>query len=166
MGAGKTTLGRALASDLNISFCDLDQYIENRYMKSVNRIFAEYGEDGFRRIESGLLHEVGEFEDVIISCGGSTPLFFDNMDYMKRQGVTVWLDASVPVLLRRLKVARSGRPLIAAMNDSELETFITGELGRRSVCYCRAQFRYDGDSLESAAQISKSVSGLRSLLNL
>lgn len=86
MGSGKTTLGKALARDLGLSFHDLDQYIENRYMKSVSQLFAQYGEQEFRRIESRLLREVGEFDDVIVACGGSTPLIGDNMDYMLSMG--------------------------------------------------------------------------------
>ena len=90
MGAGKTTLGKALADHLGVTFHDLDQYIERRYMMSVGSLFAKYGEQGFRSIESRLLHEVGEFEDIVVSCGGSTPLIGDNMDYMLRQGRTVY----------------------------------------------------------------------------
>ena len=82
MGAGKTTLGRALSNELKLSFCDLDLYIEQRFRKSVSEIFAQKGEQTFREIEKAMLHEVGEFEDIVISCGGSTPLFFDNMDYI------------------------------------------------------------------------------------
>ena len=90
MGAGKTTLGKALAIDMGIDFHDLDQYIERRYMMSISSIFAKQGEEEFRRIESRLLREVGELEDVIIACGGSTPLIGDNMDYMLSQGKTVY----------------------------------------------------------------------------
>ena len=70
MGSGKTTLGRALATDLNAQFIDLDHYIEQRYRKTIAQLFAEKGEEGFREIERRMLHEVGEFEDVIISTGG------------------------------------------------------------------------------------------------
>ena len=66
MGAGKTTLGKALAKDLGVSFIDLDQYIERRFMKTVSQIFATKGEQGFREIESRLLREAGEFDDVIV----------------------------------------------------------------------------------------------------
>lgn len=166
MGTGKTTLGRALALNLDVSFCDLDQYIEQRYMKSIRQIFSEKGEDEFRRIEAGLLREVGEFEDVIVSCGGSTPLFHDNMDYMKMQGDTVWLDSSESVLFRRLKVARSMRPLIASKNDEELLEYIRQECVRRNPYYAQAMYRYSGDNLESVSQIAESVAGIRKLLNV
>ena len=73
MGAGKTTVGKALAKDLGLTFYDLDWYIESRMRKTVKQIFDEQGEEGFRRIEHNMLHEVAEFEDVVISCGGGTP---------------------------------------------------------------------------------------------
>ena len=86
MGAGKTTVGKALSKELNIPFYDLDWYIETRMHKTVKQLFDERGEDGFRIIERNMLHEVAEFENVIISCGGGTPCFFDNMDYLNQQG--------------------------------------------------------------------------------
>lgn len=77
MGAGKTTVGKALAKELGIMFYDLDWYIESRMHKTVKQIFDESGEDGFRQIEHNMLHEVAEFENIVLSCGGGTPCFFD-----------------------------------------------------------------------------------------
>ena len=166
MGAGKTTLGKALAKDLNISFIDLDQYIERRYMKSVSQIFALKGEQGFREIESRMLREVGEFDDVIVSCGGSTPLIGDNMEYMLQHGQTVYLKCDNDTLLRRLKVARSQRPLIASKTDDELAAFIESETKRREPGYLRAEFICPGDRLESRDQISETITYLKQLLDL
>ena len=87
MGAGKTTIGKALSKELGATFYDLDWYIESRMRKTVAQIFAERGEEGFRKMEYNMLHEVAEFENVIISCGGGTPCFFDNMDYLNQQGI-------------------------------------------------------------------------------
>ena len=125
MGAGKTTLGRALAKELNIQFIDLDSYIEERLCKSVSQIFAEKGEAGFRDIERRMLHEAGEFENVIISTGGGTPCFFDNIEYMNGQGTTVFLDVPIDRLFIRLSIARKKRPLIMNKSDEELRSFIT-----------------------------------------
>ena len=83
-------------------FYDLDWYIENRLRKTIQQIFDERGEDGFRRVEYNMLHEVAEFENVIISCGGGTPCFFDNMEYMNGQGETIFLQAEPEVLFRHL----------------------------------------------------------------
>lgn len=166
MGAGKTTLGKALAKDLGVSFIDLDQYIECRYLKSVSQIFASKGEQGFREIESRLLREVGEFDDVIVSCGGSTPLIGDNMDYMLAAGQTVYLKCDNGTLLRRLKSARSTRPLIASKTDEELAAFIESETVRREPGYLKAAFICPGDRLESRDQISETVDYIEELLNL
>ena len=166
MGAGKTTLGKALAKDLGISFIDLDQYIERRYMKTVSQIFATRGEQGFREIESRLLREAGEFDDVIVSCGGSTPLIGDNMDYMLAQGKTVYLRCDNDTLLRRLKAASATRPLIAAKTDEQLADFIESETARREPGYLRAQYICPGDRLESRDQISDTITYLKQLLDL
>ena len=166
MGAGKTTLGKALAKDLGVSFIDLDQYIESRFMKSVTQIFASRGEQGFREIESRLLREVGEFDDVIVSCGGSTPLIGDNMEYMLQHGQTVYLKCNNDTLLRRLKAARSQRPLIASKNDQELALFIESETARREPGYLKAEYICPGDRLESRDQISETVTYLKQLLDL
>lgn len=111
MGAGKTTLGKAFARELGLTFIDLDWYIEERFHRSISDLFHERGEDGFRQLERNMLHEAGEFEDVVISTGGGTPCFFDNMEYMNRQGQTVFLDVPVEVLFRRLRVATQQRPI-------------------------------------------------------
>ena len=166
MGAGKTTLGKALAKDLGVSFIDLDQYIESRYMKSVSQIFAARGEQGFREIESRMLREVGEFDDVIVSCGGSTPLIGDNMDYMLEHGQTVYLKCNNSTLLNRLKVARSQRPLIASKSDEQLAEFIESETARREPSYLRAAYVCPGDRLESRSQISETVEYIENLLDL
>ena len=75
MGAGKTTIGKALERHTSLSFIDLDCYIEGRFRKTISQLFAEKGEASFRELERRMLHEVSEFEDVIISCGGGTPAF-------------------------------------------------------------------------------------------
>ena len=82
MAAGKTTLGRRAAQLLNVEFIDLDAYIESRYRKRISDLFAERGEEGFRDIERRMLHEVAEFDNVLVATGGGTPCFFDNMEYM------------------------------------------------------------------------------------
>ena len=82
MAAGKTTLGRYAAREMRRDFIDLDKYIEARYRKSIADIFASDGEMRFREIERNMLHEVAEFDDVLVATGGGTPCFFDNMAYI------------------------------------------------------------------------------------
>lgn len=166
MGAGKTTLGRALADRLGVTFIDLDNYIEERYRKSISQIFAEKGEDGFRDIERRMLHEVAEFEDVIISTGGGTPCFYDNMDYMNQMGVTVYLQASLERLFIRLSIARKQRPLIKDKSDEELREFIAQQLAKREPHYSRAAHTFMADRLEDKAQIESSVDAFCQQFNI
>ena len=166
MGAGKTTLGKAFARAMGLTFVDLDWYIEERYHKTVRQIFEERGEDGFRELEKRMLHETGEFEDVVISVGGGTPCFFDNMDYMNLVGETVFLDVDVKVLFRRLKVAKQQRPLLANKTDEELVTFIVEALQKRLPFYSKAKYVFNGERLEDRRQIQQSVERLKELLNL
>lgn len=161
MGAGKTTLGRALAEELGLTFIDLDIFIEERYHKSISQIFAEKGEEEFRRMEQRMLHEVSEFEDVIISTGGGTPCFFDNIDYMNRQGTTVYLQVPVERLFTRLSIARKQRPLLKDKNDEELRCFIAEQLEKRAPYYTRAQYNFVADKLEDKTQIADSVENFR-----
>ncbi|MBO7192716.1 MAG: shikimate kinase [Bacteroidaceae bacterium] len=161
MGSGKTTLGRALAEEIGIPFIDLDHYIEKRYCKTIAQLFAEKGEDGFRDIERRMLHEVGDFEDVIISTGGGTPCFFDNIEYMNSQGTTVYLDVPIERLFIRLCIARSKRPLIKDKNDDELMAFITEQLAKRAPHYSKAQYTFKADRLEDATQVKSSVEAFR-----
>lgn len=157
MGAGKTTLGRALARELGIEFIDLDSYIENRMRKSIAQIFAEKGEEGFRDIERRMLHETGEFENVVISTGGGTPCFFDNIEYMNAQGTTVFLDVPLERLFIRLSIARKKRPLIMNKSDDELRQFIAEQLGKRLPYYSKATQSFEADKLEDAVQVDMSV---------
>ena len=157
MGAGKTTLGRALAKELKIEFIDLDNYIEERLCKSISQIFAEKGEEGFREIERRMLHEAGEFENVVISTGGGTPCFFDNIEYMNRQGATVFLDVPVERLFIRLSIARKKRPLIMGKSDEELRCFIAEQLAKRLPHYSKAKQRFTADRLEDVKQIEASI---------
>lgn len=166
MGAGKTTLGKAFAREMKVPFIDLDWYIEERFHKSIPELFRERGEEAFRELERRMLHEAGEFEDVVISTGGGTPCFFDNMDYMNRQGQTVFLDVHPDILFRRLRVATQQRPILQGKTDEELRAFIVEALGKRAPFYGQARYRFNAGRLESRRQIAESVEQLRRLLSL
>lgn len=157
MASGKTTLGKALASDLGLQFVDLDHYIENRYHCTIAQLFAERGEEAFRQIERNILHEVAEFEDVVISTGGGTPCFFDNMDYMNAQGTTVFLEASPEVIYTRLTIARVQRPLVKGKTANELRQYITEMLEHRASYYTRATHAFNANHLEDPQQVKTSV---------
>ena len=166
MGAGKTTVGKALSKELGIPFYDLDWYIESRRRKTVPQIFAEVGEEGFRQIERNMLHEVAEFEDVIISCGGGTPCFFDNMDYMNRQGQVVYLRCEPEVLQKHLMMGKTERPLLKGKSPEELIDFIKEQLQTREQYYNKAQYKLDVSLMDNYEKIKITIKRLREMLKL
>lgn len=153
MGAGKTTIGRVLARRLNLDFFDLDWYIEDRFHKKVADIFAESGEEGFRKIERNMLHEAAEFENIVLSCGGGTPCFFDNMEYMNRQGETVWLRATPEVLQQHLRMGKTKRPLIDGKTEEELDAYIRESLQTREPFYEQAKHHIDIEPIHTHEEI-------------
>jgi len=157
MGAGKTTVGKALAKELGVTFYDLDWYIETRMRKTVKQIFDERGEEGFRIIERNMLHEVAEFENVIVSCGGGTPCFFDNMDYLNQQGDTVYLKATPDVLYKHLKMGKGVRPLLLNKTPEEVQVFIRQQLASREQYYEKAQHVIDVNLMDDYDKIQISV---------
>lgn len=165
MGAGKTTIGKELAKDLGLPFYDLDWYIESRMRKKISEIFAERGEEGFRVIERNMLHEVAEFEDVVISCGGGTPCFFDNMEYMNENSDVIYLKATPEVLYNHLQMGKSVRPLIANKSKEELLDFIKEQLEYREQFYLKANHILDVTLMESPEKISISVEKAKELIS-
>ena len=166
MGSGKTTVGKALAKATGLMFYDLDWYIESRMHTTVSKLFSERGEEAFRKIEYNMLHEVAEFEDVIISCGGGTPCFFDNMDYLNQQGDVVYLKATPEVLYKHLLMAKVERPLLKGKSPEELIAYITEHLKERAPFYEKARHTLDVSVLDNHDKIATSVERLRTLLNI
>ena len=166
MGAGKTTIGRILAKDLGIPFYDLDWYIENRMRKKVKQIFDERGEEGFRIIEKNMLHEVAEFENVILACGGGTPCFFDNMDYLVGQGDVVYLRGTPDVLFRHLKMGKGVRPLLLGKSDEELLEYIKENVEKREEFYMKANHIVDIPCMEDEDKILDTTEKIKTELGL
>lgn len=166
MGSGKTTIGHALSHDIGMPFYDLDWYIETRMHRTIKQLFDERGEDGFRTIERNMLHEVAEFENVIISCGGGTPCFFDNMDYLNGQGDTVYLKCSPDVLFKHLSMGKTVRPLLLNKTPDEVRAFIGEQLKEREQFYGRAKHQLDVTLMDNKEQIKNSVKGVKRLLGI
>lgn len=166
MGAGKTTVGKALAAKLGVTFYDLDWFITTRYRRSVTEIFAERGEEGFRDLERRMLHEAAEFEDIVLSCGGGTPCFFDNMEYMNSLADTIYLKATPEVLAMHLRMGKGKRPLLEGKSPEELEGYIREMLVTREPFYSKAKYTLDVSLLDTAVKIQESVKLIQEMLHL
>ena len=132
----------------------------------MKQIFDEKGEEGFRKIEHNLLHEVAEFEDVIISCGGGTPCFFDNIDYINRQGETVYLKCTTDVLYKHLKMGKTVRPLLLNKTPDEVKTFIEAQLKQREPFYAKAKHIVDVSLMDNKEKIKTTVDAIRGELGI
>lgn len=157
MASGKTTFGRALASRTGRTFLDLDAEIEKLYGKSIPEIIEEFGEAEFRRIESETLKQTASLHNAIISCGGGTPCYRDNMEFMTLHGMTLWLVASPERIAERIVAAGPTRPLVSGLKGEELIGFVKSHLLRRQPYYCKAQWRLNSENLENEEQIEGTV---------
>lgn len=139
MGAGKTTIGQFAARHNDLHFLDLDEYIEQKAEMSVRDIFQTKGEEHFRQLERKCLEEVCAIEglDLLLSCGGGTPCFFDNMALMNRHGHTIYLDMSAARLTDRLRHAKDKRPLLNSL-DGDLQVWVHKKLMERAAFYNQA----------------------------
>lgn len=154
MGSGKSTLGKALAKNLNYKFIDLDHHIEERYGKTISQIFETEGEQRFREIERDYLHGTTAMENTVISSGGGTPCFYDNIDWMNEKGMTVYLEMAVDGLFNRLVNAKDERPLLQKLTAEEMKAFIRENLSKREPYYLKAQHVIKGQNVKPRQVIS------------
>ena len=156
MASGKTTIGREVARRTGWTFIDLDERIEQREGRSVSAIFAERGEEAFRRLERECLEEACRADhNIIVATGGGVPCFFDNMERMNRAGITVYLKFPPAALKLRIQLSsQDSRPLVAGKSDEELLRFVTDSLARREPFYAQAAHTLQGTDEELAEQIT------------
>ncbi|MDR1592032.1 MAG: shikimate kinase [Prevotellaceae bacterium] len=143
MGCGKTTMGRYFAEQLQWQWIDLDRFIENYCRKTVAQIIAEYGEDYFRAVERDILLEVASAELTVISAGGGTPCFHNNMALMKASGLTCYLRCSTDVLTERLAQSIDSRPLMRNLQGQPLQMHVAELLEQRKIFYEQADIIID-----------------------
>ena len=143
MGVGKSTIAKQLAKQLKISFLDTDQKIEDQEKKSISNIFKINGEIYFRKLETKLLYQLNNKQ--VIACGGGLPLFNNNMEYIKKTGVSIYLKASSNFLFSRLKNEKKERPLISKFDKQELQQFICNQLSEREIIYRKATYKINVD---------------------
>jgi shikimate kinase len=158
MGSGKTHWGKQLAQQLNMPFYDLDDVISSKEKKSVSQIFAESGEEAFRVKEREALESlIDENKKMVLSCGGGTPCFFNNIERMKKYGVVVWLNTHIEVLLMRLKNEKASRPLIKNVPDGDMRSYIVRKLNERRIYYEQADVTIDNEDSISMNEFIQTI---------
>jgi shikimate kinase len=158
MGSGKTHWGKQVAHRLQLPFFDLDEELVKAEGQSVTDIFAASGEEYFRLKEKETMEKlVEDNESLVLSCGGGTPCFFNNIDYMKKVGIVVWLNTHVDVILQRLLKEKAKRPLIKDIDDDQLRTYIIRKLNERRMYYEQADVTLDKEDAISMNDFIQTV---------
>jgi shikimate kinase len=139
MGSGKTHWGKRWSEAYQISFVDLDDAIETVEGKTIPDIFAIYGEAYFRDVETKTLRGFSQQKNVIIACGGGTPCFHNNMQWMNEHGITVYVTSPADIIMKRIIVQQDKRPLLRNMNPIELLAYIEQTIKNREPYYTRAK---------------------------
>lgn len=148
MGVGKTSIGKRLAKALGIPFRDSDHVLTAANDASISQLFDSRGEAGFRILEAEALRSMAE-KDSVISTGGGTPCFHNNMEYMLANGLVIWFKVRPEIIASRLKMAKNSRPLIAHYNDDEILDFVKAKLADREPFYRKANIQFDATNFSS-----------------
>ena len=150
MGYGKTFWTKKIAKWIKSAGYDLDDLIEMTEEKTISEIFEEDGEDYFRKLEAKILRWFTEKKKYVLAAGGGTPCFHENMNWMKKEGMVIWLDESVEILVQRLAAEKAHRPLIAHLSNEEIAQFIQQKLVERHAYYQQANYRLTSDQITEA----------------
>lgn len=155
MGAGKSVVGRRLAKSLNLSFYDLDEEIESHYKMSVSAIFQKYDEACFRKLETSVLESFSNKDNFVLSCGGGTPCFGENMAFMKSIGTTIYIKLSTDELVGRISSSYHKRPLTEGKSDEELASYVDAMLKKREPFYSMAKITVDASGTDKETLVEK-----------
>ena len=147
-GSGKSTLGKQLAPRLHLPFFDLDDVIEQNARQPIRTIFAQRGEDVFRQLERDALQQlITQQSAFVLATGGGAPCFYDNLDYMKQHGTTVFLDVPIATIVQRMQGAQiTDRPLLQALDQSQLVQEYTTKFKKRLPVYRQAHITIHQDT--------------------
>jgi shikimate kinase len=148
MGTGKSHWGKAVAHEKGLAFFDLDTLIEEKEGKTIAQIFTQEGEDSFRKKEADSLRSLSSHpQGMMVSTGGGTPCFYDNMTWMNQHGVTIFLQASPEFVVRNIAKEKAHRPLITHLSDRELLIFTDKKMHERLPFYSRAQYTLNAETV-------------------
>ena len=148
MGSGKTVFGRKLARKLGYRFADLDNIIETNYTMTIPGIFSRFDETVFRTLESKELRKFVDEDNLVLSCGGGTPCYYDNMEFIKENGVSIYIKLNEKSLSDRLIKSKTKRPLIEGLSLETLQGKIGEMLDIREHYYSMADIVVDGINLK------------------
>ncbi len=162
MASGKSSVGRLLSNELDVPFMDLDDYIEQQEKKSIPEIFSEKGEIFFRKLEHQMLNKVlDENEHLLLSTGGGTPCYSNNMDtILEKSDYSIYLQLPISVLVERISREKETRPLVKNLSDEELPEFIGKHLFERRQFYAQAKHIIEGNN----KSLEEIVSEIKQLL--
>ena len=149
MGSGKSYWTKLLAKKYKTGGYDLDYLIEVKEEKAIAELFTEDGEAYFRKVESAVLKWFEQKKTYVLATGGGAPCFFDNMAWMNKQGITIWLDEPLPVIADRLAPEKAHRPLIAKLSDTELLSFLEKQRVERLPFYSAAHIHLQDETITS-----------------
>ena len=138
-GAGKSTVGRRLANKLNMTFVDLDLYIEEKYHTAIPLLFERYGESAFRTLEYAALQEALTTENAVIAVGGGTPCHGDAMAQINAHAKSIYLQLDENEIVEHLLHSKKKRPLTNHLNEEELRAYVRKTLTEREPYYLQAQ---------------------------
>lgn len=159
MGSGKTTVGQKLATEFGFYWIDLDEIIAQRNEMSIQDIFRTYGEAFFRKEEANVLRNTALQEQKVVSCGGGTPCFHNNMRWINEHGISVFLDVDPEILYQRLEQGQEARPLLSGKSPAALRQFIKDKLAERRAYYDQASIiiHQSTEDLEVTQQIIEHI---------
>ncbi|WP_313215345.1 shikimate kinase [Soonwooa sp.] len=161
MGSGKSHISKLLSQKINFKLIDLDQQIILKHQKKISEIFAERGEIFFRKEEKSILEEILKLDDnMVLSLGGGTPIYYNNMELINQKSKSVFLQASVPTLTERLLRQKAKRPLIARLSDEELPEFIAKHLFERNTFYSQANYTINTNNKSPEEIVDEIISTL------
>lgn len=138
MGSGKSRLGKGLAAKLGMPLIDLDHCIEKITARTIKEIFETDGEDYFRQFERECLHKLVQQPPSVVSLGGGTPCFFDNMEVIKATGRSIYLQTPISILVARLAKGKTIRPLVSGKSNEDIQAFLQNQLREREQYYLQA----------------------------
>lgn len=144
--SGKSTLAKKIAEKYHFAFIDLDSFIEEKYQQTIPEIFTEGGETLFRKLESEALKELIFIENMVVSTGGGTPCFYNNMDFITEKGITIFLDTPISIIVERICQNTSLRPMFQGKTHDIIQKQIEELYQQRKGFYQKAHYQITNES--------------------